>query len=172
MDNIAVNQGAFSQTYYYRRMQTFDPEDRLQIRRRILQVYGSSYKFNFFLSISTRDAVKAIRDLPDELELHRRRLSRLCWCRPDKYCEELEEDCNTLKQICISCGSESRLAVGNWREKWQQDLRFRAGAPGSDSCIECCWPRAGHFGPEGRCYRPDEPNPLEWWRYCVPLPRT
>jgi hypothetical protein len=92
-------------------MRTFDPEDRVQNHLRVLEVYGSSYKFNYCLSISTKDAVKAIRDLPEEFNASP--MMNLFCCRPNKDWAELKANCCLLQRACISLSRETDLCVSN-----------------------------------------------------------
>ena len=111
------------------------------------QVYGSSYKFNHFLSLSTKEAVKLIRDLPDDLLGAGQHPSL---CRPDK----LRELCGLLRRAWDVSEREAWLAAAQWRETWPKNLRFRAGRDDPDACRDS-GPRVrarpsgppGHRGP-------------------------
>jgi hypothetical protein len=116
---------------------------------------------------STDEATKKIIDLPDELKSFELNL-----CSPEKEMEHCRKCCTHFKRSMEVTARQTKLGYDNRREAWPQDLRFRPRPGDADLCRCCGRDRAGHFQPDARCFRPDEPNPREWWHYGVLLPRT
>ena len=163
ISDLLIKQGNFGAPDFYRRMRTFDPEDRVQIQRRILEVYGSSYKFNLILQRCTRDLSVSVHGMDS--------FKRNNNLPTNPFNLNIREDCIKARQVSVMlrrvCIDLTRTYLNNMRERQPQDLRFCSGAD-PDNCRECGRPRAGHFGPDARCYQPDVPNAQAWWRYGFP----